>query len=144
MATVSPLIVERVYDAPVDKVWKALTDVEQIRKWYFNLEEFRAEKDFQFEFYGGAEDRQYLHRCKIIDVLPGKLLRYSWVYVGEPGYSEVSFELMPEGDKTRVRLTHTGLESFPHQEDKNFAVESFTAGWNYILGQSLEQFLAGK
>ena len=144
MKTSDPLIVERVYDASPETVWQALTDIEQIRKWYFNLAEFRAEEGFVFEFYGGAEDKQYLHHCVITAVVPQRKLSYSWTYVGEPGYSEVSFELLPENGKTRLRLTHTGLESFPHERDKNFGAASFTAGWNSILGESLQQYLANR
>lgn len=30
-----PLIVERVYNVPADKVWAALTNIDEIKKWYF-------------------------------------------------------------------------------------------------------------
>ena len=35
------VVVERTLDAPVARVWKALTDVDQMRQWYFDLKEFR-------------------------------------------------------------------------------------------------------
>ena len=44
------IIMERTLDAPVAKVWKALTDVDQIREWYFDLKEFKPEIGFEFEF----------------------------------------------------------------------------------------------
>ncbi len=31
------VVIERTYNAPVEKVWKALTDVDQMRQWYFDL-----------------------------------------------------------------------------------------------------------
>jgi hypothetical protein len=38
------------------------------------------------------------------------------------------FELFKEGDKTRLRLTHAGLASFP--SDLHFAGHRFEYGWN--------------
>ena len=38
-----PIIVERTYNAPIEKVWNAITDREEMKKWYFELAEFKAE-----------------------------------------------------------------------------------------------------
>ena len=40
------VVIERTYNAPVEKVWKALTDVDQMRQWYFDLKEFKLERRF--------------------------------------------------------------------------------------------------
>ena len=40
------IIMERILDAPVQKVWKALTDVNQMREWYFDLKQFKPEIGF--------------------------------------------------------------------------------------------------
>jgi uncharacterized protein YndB with AHSA1/START domain len=31
----TPFVIEQVYDAPIQKVWQALTDENSMRKWYF-------------------------------------------------------------------------------------------------------------
>src|SRR5437870_13762265 len=41
-----PLIIERTFNAPVAKVWNAITDVDQMQQWYFDLKGFRAEVGF--------------------------------------------------------------------------------------------------
>lgn len=136
-----PFIIERTYNAPVDKVWKALTDKDEMKKWYFDLAEFKPEVGFEFRFYGqGHKGEQYLHLCKITEVVTQKKLAYSWRYDGLEGNSTVSFELFAEGDTTRVKLTHEGLETFP-QNDADFARESFTEGWTYIIGKGLKKFV---
>lgn len=133
--------IERIYNAPVEKVWKALTDKEQMQQWYFTLDEFRAETGFEFSFKGqGHKGEQYIHLCKILEVVPLQKLSYSWTYEGYTGYSVVTFELFAEGDKTRLKLTHQGLESFP-QDNADFASESFTEGWNYLTGEALKTFV---
>lgn len=136
-----PVIVERVFDAPVERVWKAITDVEQMRQWYFQLEAFRAEPGFTFSFLGGPDDgEKYLHLCTVVEVEPEKRLSCTWRYDGIEGESRVTFELFEEAAGTRLRLTHEGLETFP-REHPAFAPESFRAGWEYIIGTSLKAYL---
>ena len=135
-----PFVIDRTLNAPVERVWRAITEKEQMKTWYFDLADFQAVEGFSFEFYGGAEDRQYLHLCKVTEVIDRKKLSYSWTYEGYPGYSVVSFELFPEGDSTRLRLTHAGLETFP-SDNKDFAKSNFEAGWTEIIGTSLKTYV---
>jgi uncharacterized protein YndB with AHSA1/START domain len=143
MAAVTPLVIERVLDAPVERVWQAITDNSQMKQWYFDIAEFKAEPGFRFQFYGGSEEKQYLHICRVTEVIPLKKLVYSWSYDGYPGESFVSFELFEEAGRTRLKLTHTGLETFPH-DNPDFAAGNFSEGWNMIIGQSLKAFVEGK
>jgi uncharacterized protein YndB with AHSA1/START domain len=135
-----PFVIVRVYNAPVEKVWKAITDPVDMKQWYFYIPDFKAEIGFEFQFEGGADDRKYTHLCKITEVVPNKKLAYSWRYEGHGGNSLVSFELFAEGDKTRVKLTHAGLETFP-ADQPDFAKENFEAGWNEIIGTSLKEYV---
>jgi len=128
-------------NAPVGRVWGALTDNEQMKKWYFKLESFRPELGFEFRFDGGPPDIVYHHVCKITEVIPEKKIAYTWRYEGYEGNSLVSFELFAEGDKTRLKLTHIGLESFPDNPD--FARHNFVEGWTEIVGTSLKGFVEG-
>ncbi len=138
-----PVIVERVFNAPVSKVWKALTDKAEMKKWYFDLAEFKAEKGFVFQFTGGPEDGiQYIHVCEITDVIPEKKLTYSWRYEGYTGKSFVTFELSEIENQTAVTLIHTDIDLFPDQPD--FARANFAAGWDHIINVSLKEYLEGK
>jgi uncharacterized protein YndB with AHSA1/START domain len=133
------IIMERTLDAPVPKVWKALTNVDQMREWYFDLKEFKPEIGFEFEFVVEHEGNTYHHLCKVTEVIPQRKIAYTWRYKGEPGNSLVTFELFPEGNKTRLKLTHTGIETFP--KTPAYARKNFEAGWNAIIGSELKQFV---
>ena len=134
-----PIIIEQTYNASIDKIWKAITDKDQMKEWYFSLDEFKPEVGFEFQFYGeGHKGEKYLHLCKITEVVPQQKLQYSWTYKGYEGYSLLTFELF-EGETTKLRLTHEGVETFPDSPD--FARESFVKGWTYITGTSLKNFL---
>ncbi len=136
----APFTIERIFHAPVEKVWQAITDKDQMREWYFDLAEFRPEVGFEFQFYGGSEEQQYLHKCKVLAADVNRKLAYSWAYENYPGYSVVTFELFPEGNTTRLKLTHEGLDSFS-TENKDFAKSSFVQGWTEIIGTSLKNYL---
>ena len=135
------VVIERTYNAPVARVWKALTDVEEMRQWYFDLKEFTPEVGFEFEFVVEHEGMKYHHLCKVTEVIPQKKIAYTWRYKGEPGDSLVTFELSADGNKTKLRLTHEGLETFP--KTPAYARKNFEAGWTGI-GTELEQFLEGQ
>lgn len=135
-----PVVVEKTYDAPSHKVWKAITDRDDMQKWYFDLKEFKPEVGFEFQFYGGTEEKQYLHLCKVTEVITGNKISYSWRFDGYPGNSLVTFELFEEGNKTRLKLTHEGLESFP-EENPDFAKENFVEGWTHIINTGLKEFV---
>ncbi len=143
MATMntSPFIIERILNASTALVWQAITDKDQMKQWYFDLVDFKAEVGFEFEFDGGTEDgTQYHHVCKITEVIPGKKLTYSWRYEGYEGMSFVTFELTPEGQSTRIKLTHAGLETFP-ASNPDFAKQNFVQGWTEIIGTGLKGFV---
>ncbi len=136
------VVMDRMFNAPVAKVWQALTDVDQMRQWYFDLKEFRPEVGFEFEFTVEHEGTRYHHLCKITEVIPQKKIAYTWRYKGEPGDSLVTFDLLPEGENTRLKLTHSGLETFP--KTPAYARKNFEAGWNTIIGTELKQFVERK
>ena len=76
-------------------------------------------------------------------MVKNKKLKHSWRYDGYEGNSFVTFELFDEGDKTRLKLTHEGLETFP-ANNPDFAKENFAEGWTYIIGKSLPEFVERK
>jgi len=135
----TPFVIERSYAVPASAVWSAITDKEKMKKWYFQLDEFKAEPGFVFTFIGGSPEQQYKHICEVLEAIPNKKLKHSWRYDGYEGNSFVTWELFGEGNNTRVRLTHEGLESFPPLKD--FARESFAKGWTFILGTNLKNYL---
>ncbi len=142
MSNSAPFTIERTYNVPVEKVWKAITDKNEMKQWYFDIPDFRPEVGFEFQFYGeGKTGEKFLHLCKITEVIRNKKLRHSWRYDGYEGNSFVTFELFDEEGKTRVRLTHEGLETFPETATNDFAKENFEEGWTYIIGKSLQEFL---
>lgn len=134
------VVIERILNAPVSTVWKAISDVKEMRKWYFELEEFKPEVGFKFTFTGCADEGvEYKHLCEVTESVKEKRLTHSWTYEGYPGSSFVTWELEKQGDKTLLKLTHSGIESFA-ANGVSFTSKSFTEGWTGFA-DALETYL---
>ncbi|SFQ38095.1 SRPBCC family protein [Hymenobacter arizonensis] len=134
----TPVVIERVYEAPIEKVWQALTNTLAMREWYFpQLQQFEPVAGFRFAFAGDGSP--YGKEWVVTNVVAGQKLAHTWAYKNYPGSSEVTFTLAEQGDNTRLTLTHTGLESFP--DDPHFARRRFEDGWAQILGSNLKEYL---
>jgi len=139
-----PVIVKKSFYASASAIWEALTNNEELKRWYFQLEDFKPEVGFKFSFTGGADESvQYLHLCEVTEVIPGKKLVYSWRYDGLEGNSLVTWELEEDGENTLVTITHTGLETMA-ANGPDFARASFTGGWTYFLEEALARYLANE
>ena len=142
--TDNPIIVEQTFDTSIERVWKAITEVDQMRLWFFeNIGSFKPEAGFETQFNVQSNDRSFLHIWKLTEVVPGKKIIYNWKYGGHPGDSSVTFELFEQKNRTKLRVTHEGMESFP-QEIPEFSRESCIGGWNYFIREKLMEFLEKK
>jgi uncharacterized protein YndB with AHSA1/START domain len=81
----------------------------------------------------------YHHLCKVTEVVPQKKIAYTWRYKGQPGDSLVTFELFNEKEKTRVRVIHTGIDTFP--DTPAYARKNFETGWTTLIGGELKKFV---
>ena len=137
---------ERLLDAPIETVWEWLTDSEKRSRWFaagkMDLREGGAAELIFDHDNLSAENVPYppayapykgvtAHE-KIVRIDPPRLLAFTFEGDKE-GVAE--FELFPEGDRTRLVLTHTGVTP---------AARAGTgAGWHSHLAV-LEAKLAGR
>jgi uncharacterized protein YndB with AHSA1/START domain len=130
-----PIVVEQIVDAPMERVWRAITDKAQMPRWFFEqIEDFRPELGFETKFVVHNEGKDYLHHWRVTEVIPNEKIAYDWLYPDFPGASFVVWSLSKAGEGTRLRLTHTGVASFP-QSDPAFQRASCQGGWEYFFGR---------
>jgi len=92
--TEQPVIIEQTFNTTVDVVWNAITDITQMRQWYFpNIPDFKPEVGFETRFDIRSQDRIFPHVWKVTEVIPNRLIKYNWRYDGYAGDSFVTFEL---------------------------------------------------
>ena len=139
-----PIIVEQTFDVPIETVWDAITQSDQMCGWFFeNIPSFKPEVGFETQFTVQNQDRNFLHLWKVTEVEPLKMISYNWKYEEYPGDSFVVFELFNENNTTKLIVTHQVTESFP-QNIPEFLRESGIDGWNYFIRKSLKEFLEKK
>jgi uncharacterized protein YndB with AHSA1/START domain len=136
-----PIVVEQAFNHSKETVWKAITEHDQMVKWFFdNIPEFKAEVGFETQFHVQAGERDFHHFWKITEVIPTQKIVYNWRFEDLPGVGTVTFEIFEEGDRSLLRLTNEGLDSFP-QDIPEFARESCEGGWKYFIQQNLKNYL---
>jgi uncharacterized protein YndB with AHSA1/START domain len=136
-----PIVVEETFRAPVARVWDAISNKDQMPKWFFKtINDFAPRVGFYTKFNVSAGEKDYLHVWRVMEVVPNRLLTLEWQYGGYPGDSYVTFELTPTGEGTHLKLTHRGHETFPN-DDPIFSRENCAEGWTYLICQSLKTFL---
>lgn len=129
------------FEVSTDILWKAVTDKDEMKEWYFKVEEFVPEVGFEFQFWGESETRKYLHFCKITEAIDGKRICYSWEYDGISGSTLLCFDISAISEKScELILTHKGFETFP-AEMNELKAENFEIGWKQILGTSLRNYI---
>lgn len=137
----TPITVQYKINAPAEKIWKALTDKNEMKSWYFDIQDFALETGKEFNFYEPGGENKYHHQGEILEIIPNQKLKHTWSY---PDFSAlktvVTWELLHEGGQILVKLTHENIENFKDLGD-GFSRDNFTQGWNTILGQSLKEYL---
>jgi uncharacterized protein YndB with AHSA1/START domain len=137
---------ERIFDAPVEKVWRYLTEAELRQQWFMGGTDATGVGEFEllvdhdklssekvpypesYECFKGAVWTE-----KVIRFEPPRLLETTFEG-GKNG--TVTYELFPDGERTRLVLTHSGIVSPVGAQD-------FGGGWNSHLAV-LEEKLAGR
>lgn len=135
-----PVIVEQSFNLSVAELWKVITELNHMTKWFFeNIQDFRAEVGFETQFNVNSGERNFMHLWKITEVVPFEKIVYSWQYEGYEGESFVSFETFISEAGSCLRLSHQVIKSFP-QSIPEFQRESCQEGWEYFICKRLKSY----
>lgn len=136
-----PVVVEEVFNCSIKKVWNSITDLNEMKQWYFNnIPSFKAEIGFKTEFIVQSKERTFTHLWTVTAIDPFKKIAYNWKYKEYHGNSSVSFELIEENNKTVLRVTSKVIEDFP-ENIPEFKTESCKAGWEYFIKKNLKNYI---
>jgi uncharacterized protein YndB with AHSA1/START domain len=129
---------EIMIDAPVDMVWRTITEPEEISQWFADRVELELEPGgdgyMGFGEQGGPLVVEAVER-------PSRF-SFRWNHpTGEDPVAGnsllVEFTLVPEGaERTRLRVVESGLEllAWPDAQKENYAAEH-NNGWATFLGR---------
>ncbi|WP_404450721.1 SRPBCC domain-containing protein [Virgibacillus necropolis] len=124
-----------VFDAPIEKVWKAVATSDGIAEW-FMPNDFEPIEGHQFYIKSQFETSL----CKVIKINPPKELTFSW---GEFGW-EVSFLLEAIEERTSFTLIHSGWgepdETIPGQSRTYLTTRNImNNGWDKLVDNGLRK-----
>ncbi|MCS1411666.1 MAG: hypothetical protein M2R45_04867 [Verrucomicrobia subdivision 3 bacterium] len=136
-----PIVVEQAFSVPAERVWAAITKIEEMRQWYFaNIPAFKAEVGFETEFNVNSGGRDFPHLWKVTEVIPQEKITYDFKFGGYAGNAYVSFELFAQGEGATLRVTYRVVEDMA-EGIPEFERESGVAGWTYFIKQRLKAYL---
>jgi uncharacterized protein YndB with AHSA1/START domain len=137
---------ERLLDAPPETVWRYLTEASLREQWFMGGTDARASGGFELlvdhdKLSNNRVDYPDSYECFKGRVFQEKVLRFDPPRLLETTFQDgtngaVTYELTPEGEKTRLVLTHRGIVSPVGAQD-------FGSGWNSHL-TVLHEKLAGR
>jgi uncharacterized protein YndB with AHSA1/START domain len=87
-----PIRIERRFANPIERVWRAVSEPDELARWFVATVPWKPELGETFEAYG--------QRGEITACDPPRVL--AWTY----GVERYRFELEPDGDGCRLVFTH--------------------------------------
>lgn len=128
------VVVERMFAAPPEKLWRALTQPHLIAEWLMP-NDFRPDAGHSFTLRNTPRpDVNVVIDCTVIAVEPPRTLSYSWSAYGLD--SIVTFTLTPTPTGTLLRMEQAGFRA-----DQQQAFAGARAGWRMFL-DGLDRLLA--
>ena len=119
---------------PPEKVWRALTDPGLLSEWLLPVVGLELEPGSSFTLQAPPQaDWDGVVRCRLLEIEPGRKLRYAWV-VGDLD-TVVTFTLAPMETGTRLTIVQSG---FTPEQKRNFGGARY--GWR-MMGERLFELL---
>lgn len=128
---------EIIINAPVSKVWKALTEQKQIEKWFMAPDNFIPEIGTTFHMTGTKDGESFPHTCTILEAIPEKKLSYTWNMSAIDGETIVAWELEEQGTATKLTLTHSQWNKVKFNTP-SLSHNDFINGWNHFTNKLKE------
>ena len=137
--------------APAGRVFQALTDTDQLARWFTNescpVKFWKMDARLGGGYSYASENSKIVvngvseFRCQgeILAFDPPRLLVYTWVsnwHVEPERITVVRWELTPTQSGTHVKVTHSGLAAEAE------ARKDYSGGWTGVV-QHLKQFVEG-
>ena len=130
-------------NAPIEKVWDALVNPEQTKKYMFGCEAISEWKIGSPLIWKGSYEGKEMVFVKgsILDIQPNKLLKYTIIDPNSAipdvpeNYLNVTYQLLDNNGKTNLTVVQDGFESAAEGEKRYKEVYNNGEGWNPILIQ---------
>ena len=139
------LRIERIFDAPRPRVWRAITEPELVKQWWgrgnpLTVERMEVERGGHWRFveHAGGEDHGFEGRFR--EVVPPEKLSMTFEWDGAPGHSVVQTIVLEDMDDNRTRMVCTSM--FFTKDDLDGMMSAGMEGGMNESYQALDRVLA--
>ncbi|WP_228011410.1 SRPBCC family protein [Nonomuraea phyllanthi] len=120
---IKTLELRRHYDAEIEDVWQACTDADRLARWFLPVSgDLRVGGTYQLQGNAGGE---------ILQCEPPRLLKVSWLFGENPGFSEVEVRLSAKDGGTLFELRHSAV--VPPEMWSGYGPGATGVGWDLAL-----------
>ena len=127
---------EKLYDHPIDKVWKAISNADEISSWFIKAD-FKPEIGYHYTFTSSEANCTQISGV-VKEAHPYRLV-YTWVVQHTNVETLVTWHLEEVDGKTRLLLEHSGISGY-EGETVVAMFNSFKGGWDNCVS-NLENYL---
>jgi len=139
------LRIERIFDAPRPRVWRAMTEPELVKQWWgrgnpLTVERMEVERGGHWRFveHAGGEDHGFEGRFR--EVVPPEKLSMTFEWDGAPGHSVVQTIVLEDMGDNRTRMVCTSM--FFTKDDLDGMMSAGMEGGMNESYQALDRVLA--
>ncbi|WP_248722025.1 SRPBCC domain-containing protein [Seonamhaeicola sp. ML3] len=120
---------EHTFNHSIDKVWKAITNAEEISTWFLSAD-FKPEVGYQYTFTSESEHCEPIFG-EVKEANPYKLV-YTWIVTGTKTVTTVTWQLESIENGTKLYLEHSGISNY-EGETAIVMFENFSGGWSNCI-----------
>jgi uncharacterized protein YndB with AHSA1/START domain len=132
---------EILIEAPVELVWRVVTQPEHISGWFSDSVELELTPGGAMTLHWEQHSRAVRGRVERVE--PPRYFSFRWVVptdgeeeVGDDNSTLVEFSLSPEDDRTRLTVVESGFADLAGPEDENQRhYDGHQRGWELELGE---------
>ena len=134
MPTERTVRIERIFDAPRERVWRALTEAELLAQWWgrgnpLDVERLEVERGGHWRFVEHSDGETHGFEGRFREVTPPERIAWTFEWDGMPGYTSVDELTLEDLGDGRTRIIND-MTFFTKEERDGMVGEGMEEGMN--------------
>ena len=134
------LVKQKTFSHPIDKVWKAISEGEEISKWFIQAD-FKPVVGYEYTFTAKEEHGGTVIKGEVLEASP-YVLKYSWRVGDAEVDTTVCWKLEATKEGTQLNLEHAGISNYPGEAATEM-LGHFDKGWDACMS-GLTEYLTNE
>jgi uncharacterized protein YndB with AHSA1/START domain len=119
------IVVERVFNAPREKVWRAFSEPELLAQWWgrgnkLDIVRFEFERGGHWRFVEHSDGETHGFEGRFREINPMDLIEQTFKWDGMPGHASVDTAVFADAGDRRTKVTSTSMFLTTEERDGMF------------------------